>query len=80
MIGRVAPCDDVKGLQCLGKIGRRQALKTRRVDDIGDRRTDLLFRINHALPDIPEGSAEYVNALINPRNIRTVLARRDLTP
>ena len=42
--------------------------------------TDLLVRITHALPDFPEGSAERQNALINLINIRTVLARHDLTP
>jgi hypothetical protein len=42
--------------------------------------TDLLVRITNALPDMPEGSANRQNALINLRNIRTVLARHDLTP
>jgi hypothetical protein len=41
---------------------------------------DLLARITNLLPDFPEGSAEREAALINLRNIRTVLARRDLTP
>ena len=42
--------------------------------------TDLLVRITNALPDLPEGSAERQNALINLINIRSVLARHDLTP
>jgi len=42
--------------------------------------TDLLVRITHALPDMPEGSANRHIALINLRNIRSVLARHDLTP
>ena len=42
--------------------------------------TDLLVRITNALPDFPEGSAGQQNALINLRNIRSVLARHDLTP
>ena len=41
---------------------------------------DLLVRITHALPDMPEGSANRQIALINLRNIRTMLARHDLTP
>jgi len=42
--------------------------------------TDLYVRITGALPDMPEGSDQYQIALINLRNIRTVLARHDLTP
>jgi hypothetical protein len=42
--------------------------------------TDLLARITNALPDMPEGSANRQIALINLRNIRTVLARHDLMP
>jgi len=42
--------------------------------------TDLLVRITNALPDMPEGSENRQIALINLRNIRTVLARHDLTP
>jgi hypothetical protein len=42
--------------------------------------TDLLIRITNALRDLPEGSAERQIALINLRNIRSVLARHDLTP
>ena len=38
--------------------------------------TVLLVGITHALPDLSEASAEYVNALINRRNIRTAHARR----
>jgi len=41
---------------------------------------DLLVRITNALPDMPEGSASRQIALINLRNIRSVLARHDLTP
>ena len=41
---------------------------------------DLLARITNLLPDFPEGSAEREAAHINLRNIRTVLARHDLTP
>ena len=40
----------------------------------------LLHRVTNALPDYPEGSPERQNALINLRNIRSVLARHDLTP
>jgi hypothetical protein len=42
--------------------------------------TDLLVRITNALPDLPEGSDERQIALINLRNIHSVLARHDLTP
>jgi hypothetical protein len=42
--------------------------------------TDLYVRIANALPDMPEGSANRQIALINLRNIRSVLARHDLTP
>jgi hypothetical protein len=42
--------------------------------------TDLLVRITNALPDFPEGSPERRAALINLRNIRWLLARRDFTP
>ena len=42
--------------------------------------TDLLVRITNALLDMPEGSANRQIALINLRNIRSVLARLDLTP
>ena len=42
--------------------------------------TDLLVRITNALPDMPEGSDGRHIALINLRNIRSVLARHDLTP
>jgi hypothetical protein len=41
---------------------------------------DLLVRITHALQDMPEGSANRQIALINLRNIRSVLTRHDLTP
>jgi hypothetical protein len=44
------------------------------------RLTDLYVRITNALPDMPEGSANRQIALINLRNIRSVLARHDLTP
>jgi hypothetical protein len=42
--------------------------------------TGLLARIKGALADFPEGSDEREVALTNLRNIRTVLARRDLSP
>ena len=42
--------------------------------------TDLLVRITNLLPTLPEGSVERQNALINLRNIRLVLARRDFAP
>jgi hypothetical protein len=42
--------------------------------------TDLLVRITNALPGMPEGSVNRQIALINLRNIRSVLARHDLTP
>ncbi len=42
--------------------------------------TDLLVRITNALPDMPEGSANRQIAPINLHNIRSVLARHDLTP
>ena len=42
--------------------------------------TDLYVRITNALPDMPEGSANQQIALINLRNIRSVLTRHDLTP
>jgi hypothetical protein len=42
---------------------------------------DLLRRIMDALPQLPEGSRERQNALINLCNIRWVLRRRrDLAP
>jgi hypothetical protein len=41
---------------------------------------DLAAKITNMLPDFPEGSAEHQTAHINLRNIRTVLARRDLSP
>jgi hypothetical protein len=41
---------------------------------------DLYVRITNALPDMPEGSENRQIALINLRNIRSVLARHDLTP
>jgi hypothetical protein len=42
--------------------------------------TDLYVRITNPLPDMPEGSENRQIALMNLRNIRTVLARHDLTP
>jgi hypothetical protein len=39
---------------------------------------DHLARIVNALPGLPEGSVERDNALISLRNIRYVLAWRDL--
>jgi hypothetical protein len=41
---------------------------------------DLAARITAALSNNPEGSAEHTKALINLRNIRWVLARRDFSP
>jgi hypothetical protein len=38
----------------------------------------LLTRITNDLPGFPEGSVERANAHVNLRNIRFVLARRDL--
>jgi hypothetical protein len=39
---------------------------------------DLAAKITNALPDYPESSEGYVNARLTLRNIRRVLARRDL--
>jgi hypothetical protein len=41
---------------------------------------DLLARITNAFPDLPEGSIEWQNAVMNLGNIRRVLARRDFSP
>ncbi len=41
---------------------------------------DLAARITNALRDLPEGSPAQAAAVINLRNIRTVLARRDFSP
>jgi hypothetical protein len=41
---------------------------------------DLAARITNAFPDLPEGSTERDNAVINLRNIRSVLGRRDFSP
>ncbi|TYL89971.1 hypothetical protein FXB40_34140 [Bradyrhizobium rifense] len=40
----------------------------------------LAARITNALANLPEGSPERETALINLRNIRVVLARRDWSP
>jgi hypothetical protein len=40
----------------------------------------LAARITNALADFSEGSTERLNAQINLRNIRSVLARGDLSP
>jgi hypothetical protein len=40
----------------------------------------LAARITAALPHYPEGSAELDNVLINLRNVRWALARRDFSP
>jgi hypothetical protein len=40
----------------------------------------LAAQITNALGDFPEGSPERLNAQINLRNIRAVLARRDFSP
>jgi hypothetical protein len=37
-------------------------------------------QITNVLADFPEGSTERLNAQINLRNIRAVLARRDFSP
>jgi hypothetical protein len=42
--------------------------------------TDRLVRITNALPELPKGSIERQNAIINMRNICWVLMRHDLTP
>jgi len=39
---------------------------------------DLAAKITNALPDYPESSEGYANARLTLRNIRNVLARRDL--
>jgi hypothetical protein len=41
---------------------------------------DLSTRITSALPHFSEGSVEWQNAVINLRNIRSILARRDFSP
>lgn len=41
---------------------------------------DLAARITNAFPDFPEGSTERANAVMNLRNIRTMLSRRDFSP
>jgi hypothetical protein len=41
---------------------------------------DLAARITNTLPDFLDGSAERANAVVNLRNIRTMLARRDFAP
>ena len=40
----------------------------------------LAAHITSALANFPEGSTERLNAQINLRNIRSVLARRDFSP
>jgi hypothetical protein len=40
----------------------------------------LAAQITNALADFPEDSTERLSALINLRNIRSVLARRDFSP
>ncbi len=42
--------------------------------------TGLLVQITNALPGLPEGSADRRSALLNLRNIRAVLLRRDFSP
>lgn len=39
---------------------------------------DLAAKITNALPDYPESSEGYANARLTLRNIRRILARRDL--
>jgi hypothetical protein len=41
---------------------------------------NLLTQVTNDLASFPEGSPERDNALTNLRNIRWVLARRDLSP
>ena len=41
---------------------------------------DLAARITNTFPDFPERSIERLNAISNLRNIRLILARRDLSP
>lgn len=41
---------------------------------------DLAARITNAWPEYLEGSEAQQNALTNLRNIRRILARRDLSP
>jgi hypothetical protein len=41
---------------------------------------DLAARITNNFPDFPEGSIERFNAVINLRNIRLILARREPSP
>jgi hypothetical protein len=41
---------------------------------------DLVNQITIELPKLPEGSPERANAFASLRNIRVVLARRDLSP
>ena len=41
---------------------------------------DLAARIINAFPDLPEGSPERAAAVINLRNIQTMLAQRDFSP
>jgi len=40
----------------------------------------LAGQMAKALTEFPEGSTERLNAQINLRNIRSVLARRDISP
>jgi hypothetical protein len=40
----------------------------------------LAQRITNELPNFPAGSPERANAFANLRNIRSILARRDLSP
>ena len=40
----------------------------------------LAAQITNALAELPENSTERLNAQINLRNIRSVLARRDFSP
>ena len=41
---------------------------------------DLAARITNTFPEFPEGSIERFNAVTNLRNIRLILARRDISP
>jgi hypothetical protein len=41
---------------------------------------DLAARITNVFPDFPEGSTERAAAVMNLRNIRTMLARRNFSP
>jgi hypothetical protein len=78
----------VLGLRQKAAIGAVETMEeTMRVYTINELmrliRTELCAfaaQITHALAELPEGSTERLNALINLRNIRRVMMRRDLSP